>query len=186
MSKNTPPNYVANSHGMIVSKDNDGKWIAWNPEDVARHLTDLERQLAEARELLDADDSDSPVAACNCSTKSPELKFHKRGCKYRLIVERDEAREARKVSARDSADMVQNASKREGAAKRERDEARQQRDRLAEACRMCERYLERHENEPSDDSTDDSGWMVLCGVRSALASLERKEEGTPPGPVTPA
>ena len=37
-------------------------------------------------------DSDSPVAACNCLTMSPALEYHKRGCKYRLILERDEAR----------------------------------------------------------------------------------------------
>ena len=39
-------------------------------------------------------DSDSLVASCDCLTKSPEVMYHKVGCKYRLIRERDEAREA--------------------------------------------------------------------------------------------
>jgi hypothetical protein len=34
-------------------------------------------------------ESDSIVASCNCVTKSPDIQFHKKGCKYRLIVERD-------------------------------------------------------------------------------------------------
>jgi len=37
-------------------------------------------------------EDDSVVASCNCRTKSSEIKFHKPGCKYRLITERDEAR----------------------------------------------------------------------------------------------
>ena len=37
-------------------------------------------------------DSDSIVASCDCLTKTNEVKYHKPGCKYRLIFERDEAR----------------------------------------------------------------------------------------------
>jgi len=36
--------------------------------------------------------SDSIVGSCNCLTKSPDHTFHRPGCKYRLICERDEAR----------------------------------------------------------------------------------------------
>lgn len=35
--------------------------------------------------------SDSIIASCNCLCKSNEIAFHKRGCKYRLICERDKA-----------------------------------------------------------------------------------------------
>jgi len=37
-------------------------------------------------------DSDSIVASCDCLTKTNEVKYHKPGCKYRLICERDDAR----------------------------------------------------------------------------------------------
>ena len=47
-------------------------------------------------------DSDSIVASCDCMVKSPNYLAHRRGCKYRLICERDEARQerdqARKIS----------------------------------------------------------------------------------------
>lgn len=36
--------------------------------------------------------SDSIIASCNCLTKTNEVSFHKPGCKYRLICERDDAR----------------------------------------------------------------------------------------------
>lgn len=36
-------------------------------------------------------DSDSIVSSCNCHTQSPDIKHHKKGCKYRLIGERDRA-----------------------------------------------------------------------------------------------
>lgn len=39
-----------------------------------------------------ATDSDSIVGACDCMAKTPDIQHHKRGCKYRLIMERDEAR----------------------------------------------------------------------------------------------
>lgn len=52
-------------------------------QEIAAHFS---ASLSTSREL----DSDSPVASCNCMTKTPEVKFHKVGCKYRLIMERDE------------------------------------------------------------------------------------------------
>lgn len=33
------------------------------------------------------------MGACNCGTKTPEVVYHAPGCKYRLICERDDARE---------------------------------------------------------------------------------------------
>lgn len=38
-------------------------------------------------------DSDSIVASCSCLTKTPEVAHHKRGCRYRLISERDSLRD---------------------------------------------------------------------------------------------
>ena len=40
-------------------------------------------------------ESDSLIASCGCGTKTNEVRFHKPGCKYRLICERDDARKAR-------------------------------------------------------------------------------------------
>ena len=40
-------------------------------------------------------ESDSIIASCGCGTKTNEVRFHKPGCKYRLICERDDARKAR-------------------------------------------------------------------------------------------
>lgn len=37
-------------------------------------------------------DDDSIIASCDCLTKTPAIEHHKKGCKYRLIVERDNAR----------------------------------------------------------------------------------------------
>ena len=52
-----------------------------------------ERELAEMTKerdfLLTACESDSIICSCNCGTKTPEANHHKRGCKYRLIIERD-------------------------------------------------------------------------------------------------
>lgn len=42
-------------------------------------------------------DSDSIIAACNCLTKTPDTQFHKAGCKYRLILERDSAKIAQQA-----------------------------------------------------------------------------------------
>jgi len=41
--------------------------------------------------LLRECESDSVVASCNCHAKSPEIQYHKPGCKYRIIVERNNA-----------------------------------------------------------------------------------------------
>lgn len=60
---------------------------------LAYRCKNAEAELAKARERLIAPDSDSPVAACNCLIKTPDPQFHRAGCRYRLITERDEARE---------------------------------------------------------------------------------------------
>lgn len=49
-----------------------------------------ERDAAREHELLSLE-SDSIVASCNCLVKSNDIQFHKKGCKYRLIEERDNA-----------------------------------------------------------------------------------------------
>lgn len=41
-------------------------------------------------DVVGAIDDDSIFASCNCLTKTPEVRFHKKGCKYRLICERNE------------------------------------------------------------------------------------------------
>lgn len=48
---------------------------------------------------------DTIIGSCECLTKSPNYLHHQRGCKYRLICERDEAREQRdaaRVIAKDA------------------------------------------------------------------------------------
>lgn len=61
-------------------------------------MTDKETIELLSKRLM-ADDSDSTVGACNCLTKSPDIQYHKKGCKYRLIVERDEARRLAGITA---------------------------------------------------------------------------------------
>lgn len=54
----------------------------------------LERANAGLREAIKRDiDSDSIAGSCQCLAKTNEAKHHAPGCKYRLIVERDEARQ---------------------------------------------------------------------------------------------
>ena len=61
----------------------------------------LERELNEAKtELARRDEwdakclqSDSAIGSCRCMTKTPEVKYHAPGCKYRLICERDDAQD---------------------------------------------------------------------------------------------
>jgi len=77
--------------------------VVMAPEDYESlydHARQLERELAARTEKRDAlrlsferdaaDDSDSPGGHCTCLTKTPDIQHHKRGCKYRLIIERDD------------------------------------------------------------------------------------------------
>lgn len=65
-------------------------------------VAEIRNDLTAAREQMDLCrkheeeclESDSVVASCNCPTKTDEVRFHKPGCKYRLIMERDESRES--------------------------------------------------------------------------------------------
>ncbi len=61
--------------------------VANNERDAAR------REAAMIRDHENkALESDSIIASCGCLTKTDEVRFHKPGCKYRLISERDAAR----------------------------------------------------------------------------------------------
>ena len=58
----------------------------------------LASELLETRELnaklverMLASDDDSHVGACDCLCKTPDIQFHRKGCRYRLISERNEA-----------------------------------------------------------------------------------------------
>lgn len=51
-------------------------------------------------------------------------------------------------------------------------EARKQRDTLAEALKLCEKHLEKHGHEKCDEELDETGWWLLCDVRTALAAVK--------------
>ncbi len=55
---------------------------------------------------------------------------------------------------------------------RELAEAREQRDTLAEALKLCEKHLEKHGHEKCDEELDETGWWLLCDVRAALAAVK--------------
>lgn len=70
-------------------------------------------ELNAARAKLLAPESDSPVAACDCLTKTPDIQFHRAGCRYRLIEERNSARAqltAAQVEARELGELIGLAS----------------------------------------------------------------------------
>jgi hypothetical protein len=55
--------------------------------------TDKENELLRGKLSSDSFD-DSIVASCSCLTKTPDIQYHKPGCKYRIIVERNQALQA--------------------------------------------------------------------------------------------
>jgi chromosome segregation ATPase len=56
-------------------------------------LAALQSRVEAGERIRERDlESDSIVASCGCLTKTNEVKYHKPGCKYRLVSERDEAR----------------------------------------------------------------------------------------------
>ena len=62
-------------------------------KELCSEIDRLRLDLAAANKRCDADpESDSVVASCNCLTKTNEVAYHKPGCKYRLICERDAAK----------------------------------------------------------------------------------------------
>lgn len=53
-------------------------------------INELEHENAALRQMHQSSlESDSIVASCDCLTKTNEIEYHKPGCKYRLISERD-------------------------------------------------------------------------------------------------
>lgn len=67
---------------------------------IARELDAAQAQIATLTEERKATflheqarlELDTIVASCDCLTKSPEVQYHKPGCRYRLICERDASR----------------------------------------------------------------------------------------------
>ncbi len=50
--------------------------------------------------------------------------------------------------------------------------AMRQRDTLAEVLKLCEKHLEKHGHEKCDEELDETGWWLLCDVRTALAAVK--------------
>lgn len=97
--------YGPNDDGTGISMDNtdDAIFIAAAPRMIRQLLAqvkeqepniqflvnkiaDLQAQLSHTQGDLD---SDSIIASCNCGTKTPDTEHHKKGCKYRILIERD-------------------------------------------------------------------------------------------------
>jgi predicted nuclease with TOPRIM domain len=51
-------------------------------------------------------------------------------------------------------------------------EVTKQRDALAEALQLCEKHLEKHGYQKSNEESDETGWWLLCDVRNALAATK--------------
>jgi len=116
--------------------------------------------------LLLATDDDSLIGSCNCLTKTPEVKYHKKGCKYRLIVERNEARA-------------------------ERDELRKELNMSnSDAQSLCDRYKETREKLKIHEMTEtcsqcggkynpswvESGWCINCIFEEVKEERDRLKE----------
>lgn len=66
---------------------------SWREDCCCTMKKDSER-LTREREMmrehhLKSLESDSEFGSCDCDTKTPDIQYHKAGCKYRLIVQRD-------------------------------------------------------------------------------------------------
>ncbi len=48
----------------------------------------------------------------------------------------------------------------------------EQRDTLVEVLKLCEKHLEKHGHEKCDEELDETGWWLLCDVRTALAAVK--------------
>lgn len=84
MSPDTPYEAAARRIAALTGED-------WDPILVGEAARIVRQEL---RPFLLANDSDSIAGSCNCLTMSPDIRYHKRGCKYRLISERDALRTA--------------------------------------------------------------------------------------------
>lgn len=56
-----------------------------------RDLTAAQSRIKLLQENLVAPDDDSTVGSCDCGIKSWEIQYHRKGCRYRLIEERNTA-----------------------------------------------------------------------------------------------
>lgn len=164
-------------------------------EEIIKSHANLERQLAEAKWKLEQ----SEAAFYRCKSVSDEIseqwRIGEESLKKQLAEARAEIEIGRNLWRASS--VCRELTEQRDEWKRSHDhvckelasceddrdqnaklceEARQQRDRLAEALRMCERHLSRHESESLGDKASELGWMVLCDVRATLATLARKEE----------
>ncbi len=87
---------TADMHAIARERDNVVAQLSAAKADTEKLGAELEGENVKMRELFSVARefdlaNDSIVAACNCSTKTPEVQYHKPGCKYRLIMERDTA-----------------------------------------------------------------------------------------------
>ncbi len=58
--------------------------------DLRSELAELKARSAEfLAHIASKVESDSTVGSCDCLTKTPDIEYHKPGCRYRLIVERN-------------------------------------------------------------------------------------------------
>lgn len=60
-------------------------------QSLERSKTDAMALVEELQKKLKAPDTDSIVGSCDCGAKTPDAQYHLKGCRYRLIVERDAA-----------------------------------------------------------------------------------------------
>ena len=99
----------------------DGSFAKQHKKAMDELRADLAALTAERDELRKDKErnleSDSIVASCDCQVKTNEIAYHKPGCKYRLICERDNAlaliiglqtdlSEIQRIAAFDLSDMV--------------------------------------------------------------------------------
>jgi hypothetical protein len=110
----------------------------------------LERELAEAREKATTAWSDNLI-----------LDSRNRQLERELGEAREEIEMLQIRSAAASMHHAHNM-----------DDVIKQRDTLADALKLCEKHLEKHGREKCDEESDETGWWLLCGVRTALAAAK--------------
>lgn len=115
----------------------DEAWGVWpyaGPGVHANFARGLERELAamtaERDELLRSVESDLIAGSCNCGTKTPELRHHKLGCKFRLISERGQLIQERDELISESESKIISAAIECQSMMEERDNATKERDDL--------------------------------------------------------
>jgi hypothetical protein len=149
-------------------------WREWRSktQNLREELHAANRQIASMIRHDQANlESDSIVASCNCHVKTNEVLFHKPGCKYRLISERDEARKeldnlkAGTIhSCGDHCQRPNCVTRRENKAMREAIREAHIQIRYAEAS-FAGMAIRLHPSDPSNDA-------VLLRTGNALAKLK--------------